>query len=181
MPAKAPHHVSSQEFPNSDCPSICQGVLYETNPISVPLASRRLFQPQIRETNPIYPPAIPANAQNEPNFPHAHHPPTQKCETNPIPSLSFPRKRESTNCFSRNEPNFRIPSVPPPHIHAKRTQSHQIERPPQAGLLHLTPVFQPGIPHDTKKRNEPNFRRDPQSMDVRSRHAVPLPRETNPM
>ncbi len=48
------------------------------------------------------------------------------------------------------------------------TNPHQIERPPQAGLLYLTPVFQPGIPprhknvkrtqfHPAKIRNEPNF------------------------
>ena len=85
------------------------------------------------------------------------------------------------------------------------TNPHQIERPPQAGLLYLTPVFQPGIPprhknvkrtqfHPAKIRNEPNFhvplasRRlfqhqlcETNPIPVRARHAVPQKHETNPI
>ncbi len=60
-------------------------------------------------------------------------PTAKKCETNPIcrPASFAPPP------FMRNEP--------------------KIERPPQVGLLYLTPVFQPGMPHNPKKRNEPNL------------------------
>ncbi len=82
---------------------------------------------QIRETNPIYPHGHPTkspNTRNEPNLPHDHPAPHQKCETNPIyrpagVSLAFPPR------ITRNKPNlpprWRLAGFPTPY-YAKQTQ-----------------------------------------------------------
>ena len=77
---------------------------YETNPIP---AAADLWRTKKCETNPIYPyPSLAQdrNMRNEPNFAPTY------CL---VPRASF----------SQNEPNSHIPSIPPPHIYAKRTQS----------------------------------------------------------
>ncbi len=77
-------------------------------------------------------------------------PHTQIRETNPI-------HRPTPTPFPRNEPNFRIPGVPPPPNHAKRTQSPNADRQKirnEPNLPHRHPPIDPNM------RNEPNFRPD---------------------
>ncbi len=106
-------------------------------------AKQTQFTPPPR-TAGVSPAPLSRNAQNKPNYHPApnlrttnHQLRTKKYETNPISSPLMPL----ASCLN----------------YTKQTQSHQIERPPQAGLLHLTPVFQPGIPPPPKIRNEPNL------------------------
>ncbi len=69
-----------------------------------PTANRQKPKAAFHETNPICrAPARPTN---------------QMRKTNPISSPIVPHAS-----IMRNKPNSRIPSVPPPHIYAKRTQS----------------------------------------------------------
>ncbi len=96
------------------------------------------------ETNPI---SSPPRAYCL--LPHA-----QKCETNPISAPNqpahHPYMRNEPNLHRdglvedqkmRNKPNSRIPSAPPAHIYAKRTQSpHRLPRPAQNRRLHFFPL-----------------------------------------
>ena len=118
-------------------------------------------KPQIRETNPI-PPATRLWK-------------TKKCETNPIyayPSLANHPKM-------RNEPNSHIPTVPPPPISAKRTQSQDAPRPNAQNEPNLPHHYHPADPN---MRNEPNYRlansRNEPNLPHRGRHSctkVPVP------
>ncbi len=79
---------------------------------------------------------------------------TKKCETNPIYPPNNPK--------IRNEPNFRIPSVPPTPISAKRTQFTPTPAWPTIQICETNPISYrwrlPGFPNP-KMRNEPNSTR----------------------
>ncbi len=98
-------------------------------------------------------------------------------ETNPIytPRAPFPRTELNlvplVTPFQQNEPNSSTPSVQPPPKNAKRT----LKITQAAGLppLYLTPVFQPGMPHNPIMQNEPNLHPTPTA------HAPKMQNEPN--
>ena len=124
--------------PTPHPPSLPKRELCKTNPIypcrhplaGFPIpeyAKRTQFRaphvsahPTFHETNPISPPGRKSPVR-------ARHAVPQMRKTNPIPA---PRPHYSPftahySLFLQNEPNSRIPSVPPPHIFTKQTQSHR--------------------------------------------------------
>ncbi len=137
----------------------------ETNPISYPrptihdsLLTIHSFTKRTQFQHHTHPAPL-AEGQSrfigEPNLPHAHHPPTQKYETNPI---SLP-------------PSYRWRLADPRPKNAKRTQSTSPDTLTPAFPSHIT-QNEPNPPkptaksHDPKMRNEPNFpfRRPPAAL-----------------
>ncbi len=106
------HKANSPKTPNKPNSSPPHDQKCKTNPIS----SRGM--PQIRETNPIY-----TRPKSETNpisaYPASRHPKNAK-RTQFTQANSQSPKANSQKM--QNEPNFSIPSVPPPPISAKRTQ-----------------------------------------------------------
>ncbi len=108
IPPAFPPPIMRNE-PNSTIPS------FPPPPISTKrtqFAPRHPSLPQLHETNPISTPLVP----------HAYCLVPQLHETNPISTYQVSHRPAHTHLSTRNQPNFRIPSVPPPPISAKRTQ-----------------------------------------------------------
>ncbi len=135
---------------------------YETNPISVPLAFRRLSHAQICETNPKRKIARRRRAstyitprfhrRGTPACPYPS-PKSKKYQTNPIPPSRPTQKM-------RNEPNSRTPSVHPPLFPQNE--------PNFACLTPRRPLFM---------RNEPNpstFRISPRSVGMQFYETNPI-------
>ena len=100
-------------------------------------------------------------------------PTTKKCETNPIPpgkqpiansqKLLFTKRTQFTHTATcptpkkRNEPNFSLPSIPPPPIYAKRTQS-QPRRTCGGQKNETNPIYRTGAACRVPiMQNEPNL------------------------
>ena len=182
MPAKPPHHVSSQEFQNPHPPRSVEAystkrTLNKTHATGVPpLYLTPVFQPGSSHT-PI--------TQNEPNLSCWR---AQLCETNPIcpyPSLAHDpnmRNEPNSSCGGpvadqkmRNEPNFHKFRITPRPDYAKRTQSRQPENAKRTQFSPQPPGPRPKCakrtqfshtkccaPHQKCKTN-PIYRRNPPS------------------
>ena len=147
VPIQPSHHVSSLAFrisalfrpgePGSRfgfriSPDLSGGIMRnEPNP-NTP-------HDRICETNPIRAHCHPThnpNTRNEPNLPHAHHPPTQKYETNPI----------STHPIMRNEPNPTRPTAKSKQPTAKKCETNPIYRLPThaySKMRKTNPIYHP--------------------------------------
>ncbi len=167
----------------------------------VPLASRRHSAPQLRETNPICPPRPlcrpglkNTKRTQSPSSPQSTNcqPPTtnQKMRNEPNPGMSSrasgcgakrsgPKPRDPLNHHRRRRFRTNKPNLPP---HPRTTTQMRKTNPIPAE----TPIYRP-----TNKMRETNPipprcpKVSPDSsgnpISVRARHAVPLPRETNPI
>ena len=96
------------------------------------------------------------NTQNEPNFHPGHDP------------------------IMQNEPNSRIPMVPPNHIYAKRTQSQPrwtCGGSKNAKRTQFTLANQPTplAKGQSRRAGEPNFRRNPQYTFYNLQYTIPWP------
>ncbi len=146
---------------------------------------------------PILPYPHDSNKGNEPNFfttsplifsstPLLHYStsaPTMRNKPNPSPANA---QKQTANCQKmRNEPNYRIPSVPPPHIHAKRTQFPPLppsHRPKNAKGIQST-NYEPPTTNYLCKTN-PIYTRPTIKNAKRTQFTVPPPHlfhETNPI
>ncbi len=157
-----------QNKPNPTSPTAQK---YETNPIYRPTT-------QMCETNPIPEGPNPQDPctgtacrapilRNEPNLPTARLLPARphldyakRTQFPPSRPADNPNMRNEPNLHPekmRNDPNSRIPSVPPPPISAKRTQS-TLPPPGHTPNVRNEPNFHPAArPTTQNMRNEPNL------------------------
>ena len=107
------HKANSQKYETNPIPAavdLWRTKKCETNPIPAHQGSRqpRISAKRTQFPRTRYPACIELVESPNPNF----------CETNPICPHAHPAPPQKM----QNEPNFRIPGVPPPPISTKRTQ-----------------------------------------------------------
>ena len=128
MSTQRPHHVSNQESKNPGSLNVYQSLSRRAGNLS-----RQISQNEPNSRTPGVPPT--QICKTNPICPHSHPVPCEKCKTNPIypapdpgQTPATPNMRNEPNLIhprvsiTRNEPNSRIPGVPPSPISAKRTQ-----------------------------------------------------------
>ncbi len=161
MPTQPPHHVPSQESQNPGSLKVYQSLSRRAGNLPGHIMQN---EPNLHRGGPVEN----QKCKTNPISRATTAPTTKKYETNPIfvpdyaKRTQFPRTAGVSPAFPpgipRNEPNSRIPGVPPPPVSAKRTQFTPTPACPTTQKYETNPITRTGDSRTAPTtRNEPNF------------------------